>query len=266
MVVSLPVQVGGQALTLSLSSAALDGLVHLLDRSQPLDGAGATLSLDGVESLLTALLAPLTSIRLDTAIWAASNTTSLYPLDTGAAWRLEGEGFNLDVAGATDAVASLADLLAAHGEQRIAAPLSYLRAAAAERLAVPVEWMNGYTVLSPEALAAMVPGGAVTLDAFWPEPRTMVARRFIATAGPGHEWPERWQVEPVCGLDILFVRRAETVRLLDEPDLLGHPSGLGESDGEAVALVGPAGVIAHGRLRTLDAMMPVFLIENMGEP
>lgn len=249
--VLVPVRIEGETPVLSLNEQALDSLASLLDRDSA-PGSGRTLSLDAIEALLAGLLAPLALDGIGRA-WLAEHTDE--PLARPSPASLQFETCDMPVLGTDAALAKLYDQVSTKMDRLVAAPLSYLKPSHQARAAVEVEALMGMVALSEEERAALEPGGAAVLDAYWPNGRTCVGRRFVANA-------DGWRIDDCLANSTLMVRSGTLVRGLDDPGLHAPVQSTGQLE-----LVEGQDVIATGRLTTLpegDHLQPIFVLDQTG--
>ncbi|MFK7793693.1 MAG: hypothetical protein AB8B88_13605 [Devosiaceae bacterium] len=250
-VVSVPLNMADTKIHLHAAGDALDGLAGLLERGRQNEGAGATLSLDAVEALLAALLAPLDDVAVGQATWTDQHD----PMPLCA---LHFDGVSFPLFGSSSALETFRKAFASKVDQLVAAPLSYLKDPSRERVAVESETVLGAVQVSAEEAQALEIGGGILLDSLWPQGRDVVAGRF---AKLGDNWQLMEQQEGT-----LHVRAGDGLMLLDQAsDQTASQASTGP-DGQHLELMDRERCVAHGYLTSIirdDKMSPVFVVTQL---
>ena len=254
-VAQIPLSIGTAQIRVLLDAEALDGLAARLEAPDADSvGAGTTLSLDAVEALVAALLAPVAEIMVGRADWVqlASGTAPL---------RLVADGTSLALAGDAAALQRLYETLHARTDRLVPGPLALAALPLDHRLAVDVERVVGHVALDETDRAALQVGGGVLPDHLWPNGLTLFGRRFVRQ-GNG------WRCMTLATLDQgCLLRIAHDRRTLDDARL-ASPASAARTATQTLELVGFDGVLATGRLVTArwrGADRQVFQIDRLGD-
>lgn len=245
--VSVPLRLGAEQISVSLDEPALDTLAGLLERGATQSSVGQTLSLDAIEAILAGLLAPLDGLSVGTAAWDTGDAS-------GGFCALQFDDAMLPVLGSVKALKALHAAMTSKADRLVAAPLSYLKLPTRTRFAVSVEELLGVIWLNADDIANLEPGGGVVLDAVWSHGRMIAGRRFVSTE-------HGWRVEPSLESAPVVVRSDHAVRALDDPALTGSMKRTG-----TLELVHGDAVIATGRLANIErkgAMLTVFVTDQV---
>ena len=235
IIAEVPLSIGSTTLTLHLSADAVDGLAARLEGPGALPaGAGATLSLDALEALLAALLAPIPEILVGRASWVDGS-------DADAVLALTADETGLLLSGETTALRALYETLHARTDRMVSTPLAVAALPLDQRLTVDVEKIVGQVALNEVDLTALHAGAGILPDQLWPNGLTLIGRRFTLQDGS-------WQSQNVATQDgSCLLRVAKTKRTLDDPRL-----GAALPDDGPAELFGTSGVLATGRLVMAD--------------
>lgn len=231
VVALVPLDIDGNTLTLGLGHEVLDTLVGLLS-NETVKGSGANLSLDAVEALCVAVLAPLTGIDVGRANWGSLDGT-VAALKLGPA--------AISLTGDPNAVLALQHAMRASSEKFPSSLAPFLGQRVQKRMALATEQVFALVDLSEAERAAMETGGGILLDTLWPSGRQVAGQRFVTS-------DLEWHVQRELQIASLRVRREPQVRLLNELPLDVTPLPL-SSDLE---LVDGNRVIAHGHLVSVE--------------
>lgn len=252
-VARVPLHLGDATVELAVADTALDHLAGLLEPRKPRHGAGRTLSLDGVEALLCALLAPLDQVEIGTAQWAE---TSRQPQSVAALFLAETA---MPLTGSHTSINAMRAAFAAKMDRHVAAPLSYLKDAHRKTPAIDVQTVLGAVALLPSDRDRLETGGAVLLDSHWAGGVSVVAQRF-RTSDEAAQPNETWQIASDCEAEKLLVRSAHATLPLDADVLRA------QAKGATLELVMGDNVLAHGQLAALsieDQPRIAFIISEL---
>lgn len=248
VVVVLPLDIDGKALTLGVGRDALDALAGLLS-DEVFTDAGANLSLDAIEALCVATLSPLMRIDVGRASWGQS-ASGVAALKIG--------NVQISLHGEREAVLALHAIMVAVGAAQ-PSPFALLGQPLAQRMAVGTEQVLALVDLSEAdhgAPGALEPGCGILLDTLWPIGRQVAGQRFVKS---GLEW----QLDAGLQASCLHVRSSAQVQMLDELSLNASQP---DPSGSNLELVDGERVIARGRLTSVemsDTAQMVFQVDQL---